>query len=141
MKKSANTLDLFEVPQPASPVPGSGDYRATVCSLVASMLRGHDRHDIARDLSKLTGRDITKAMLDNYCAMSNVEYNAPAWILPAIEAVTESYEFSNWLATIRGGRLYLGSAVLEAELGRISRAEEELQERRKAIRSQLQRGA
>ena len=37
--KDTATIDIFEVPQPVHPAPGSGNYAAQVSELVASVLK------------------------------------------------------------------------------------------------------
>ncbi|GAP66300.1 hypothetical protein MBSD_n1604 [Mizugakiibacter sediminis] len=136
------TPDLFEVPRPAAPLPGSMDYRTTVCGLLSTMLEesGQSRFAIAAKVSELTGREVTKYMLDSYCAESREDYNAPAFIMPVIEVAAGSYVYSNWLASIRGGRLLVGRDALAAELGRVERMKEELAQQERAIKDQLRRG-
>lgn len=133
--------DMYTVPTPPAPLPGSMDYRTVVCGLVKSMLKGHDRIDVAASMSKLTGRDVTGYMLDSYCANSRDDYNLPAYLVPALEVATTTHEFSNWLAATRGGRLLIGRDALAAELGRIQRQKEDLMAAEKALRTQLRRGS
>ncbi|KMQ82734.1 hypothetical protein RF55_22026 [Lasius niger] len=116
--RSAANLELFEVPRPPAPLPGSMDYRTLVCELTSSMLGGLNRHEVACEMSRLTGRDVSKSMLDSYCAPSHDNYNLPAWAVPALETATRSYDFSNWLATVRGGQLLVGVEVLDAAIGK-----------------------
>lgn len=140
-RRDRYTPDLFEVPTPAAPLPGSMDYRLLVCGLVADMLKGHDRIDVAATASKLTGRDVTRYMLDSYAAESREDYNLPAFMVPALETATSSYVFSNWLAATRGGRLLIGRDALAAELGRVTREKDKLAQVEKALKDQLRRGS
>ncbi len=121
------TADLFEVPQPASRTPASMDYRATVAHLVSAMLKeaDGDRYAVAARMSRLTGREITKAMLDAYTSEAREAWNLPFWLAGALEAACDCHELSRWLAEVRGGRLYLGKENLEAQLGKLVRAKEE----------------
>lgn len=66
--KDTQTLDLFEVPRPAAPLPASMDHRATVAHLTAQLLKeaDGDRYAVAGVMSRLTGKEISKAMLDAY---------------------------------------------------------------------------
>lgn len=141
-RRDRTTADLFAVPRPAAPVPGSMDYRAAVCGLVAAMLHECEdsRFAIAARCSELTGREVSKYMLDSYCAESRDDYNAPAHLLPVIEAATGSYAYSNWLAEVRGGRLMVGRDALAAELGRVSRLKDELAQQERGLKEQLRRG-
>lgn len=139
-RHSAANLDLFEVPKPVAPLPGSMDYRTLVCELVSSMLVGLNRHEVACEMSRLTGRDVSKSMLDSYCAPSHDNYNLPAWVVPALETATSSHDFSNWLATTRGGCLLIGAEALDAEIGRLTGQRDRANERLKLLREQQKRG-
>lgn len=126
-RRDDKTMDMFDVPQPAPQVPASMDYRATVAHLVAEMLKQAegDRYRIAAEMSRLTGKEVTKAMLDAYTSEARDAWNIPFWLAAALEASCESHALTNWLADVRGGRLYLGRENLEAQLGKLIRAKEE----------------
>lgn len=138
-RRDRNTLDLFEVPQPAAPLPGSMDFRSVIAHLVAQMLResGLDRFEVAARMSRLTGKDVSKYMLDGYTAESRDEFNLPAYLIPAAETVCSSHLISTWLAGVRGGRLLVGRDALAAELGRIERQRDELAGQARALKDQL----
>ena len=141
-RRDTSTGDLFAVPQPAAPVPGALDYRATVAHLLADMLRtsGQDRYGIAAAASRLAGKDVSKYMLDAYTSESREEFNLPAWLVPSLEAACESHAISAWLAGVRGGRLLIGREALNAELGRLERQRDEAGQQIRALRDQLRRG-
>lgn len=134
---------MFTVPQPAAPLPGSMDYRHGVCALVAQMLEGakQSRFATAAKVSELTGKEVSKYMLDSYCAESRDDFNAPAYLMPALETACGSYAYSAWLAGIRGGRLLIGRDALAAELGRIQREKDVLAGAERALKDMLRRGA
>ena len=140
--RSIGTGDLFEVPHTPAPVPGSMDYRAVVAHLLSQMIAesGLDRFEVAARMSRLTGKDVSKYMLDGYTAESREEFNAPAYLIPVAELVCESHLYSNWLAGIRGGRLLVGRDALNAELGRIERQRDELGTQARQLKEQLRRG-
>ena len=117
------TGDLFEVPQPADPIPAALDYRAQVAHLVAEALKqaDQDRFDIAADMSRLTGREITKYMLDAYASEGRETFNLPLWEVPALEQAAHTHVLTNWLVGVRGGKLLIGREALNAELGKLER--------------------
>ncbi len=133
------TLDLFEVPQPAAPLPGGMDYRATVCGLVAQMLKeaDADRYEIAGRCSRLTGKEVSKYMLDAYTSEAREEFNVPAWLMPALETACSSHLYTTWLAAVRGGRLYLGREAIAADLGRLQKQRLEIDQLIKQLKKQL----
>jgi len=133
---------MYSVPQPAAPLPGSMDYRHGVCALVAQMLESakQSRFAVAAKVSELTGKEVSKYMLDSYCAESRDDFNAPAYLMPALETACASYAYSAWLAGIRGGRLLIGRDALAAELGRIQREKDALAGAEKALKDLLRKG-
>jgi hypothetical protein len=137
--KDDRTLDLFEVPQPAAPLPGAMDYRSTVCGIVAQMLKDadDDRYEIAARCSRLTGKDVSKYMLDAYTSEAREEFNAPGWLLPAVEAACNSHLYTNWIVSVRGGRLLIGREALTADLGRLERQKTETEQLIKKLKKQL----
>lgn len=136
------TGDLFEIPVPANPIPGSMDYRAVVSHLLAKMMAesGMTRFAIAAAVSELVGKEVSKYMLDAYTAESRDEFNGPAWLMPAIEVACKSTLYSGWLAGVRGGRLLIGRDALAAELGRIERQRDELGDQARSIKDKLRKG-
>lgn len=137
--KDDRTLDLFEVPQPAAPLPGGMDYRAVICGIITQMLKDADadRHEIAARCSRLTGKEVSKYMLDAYTSEAREEFNVPGWLLPAIEVACGSYLYTNWLVTTRGGRLLIGREALTADLGRLERQKLEVEQLIKKLKKQL----
>lgn len=126
-QRDDRTLDMFEVPRPASPVAASMDYRSTVAHLLADALKAAegDRYDVAAEASRLVGRDVSKAMLDAYTSEARNAWNLPFWLVPALETACRTHALTQWLAEVRGGRLYVGGENLAAQLGRLMRAKEE----------------
>jgi hypothetical protein len=121
------TGDLFtSIPQPIPAEPGGMDFRTRIGALVNEMLDDAkaadpelDRYAVAARVSRLVGKEVSKATLDGYTAESRDAYNVPAWLMPALEHVCHSHRYTDWLAQIRGGRFLLGPAALDAEIGRI----------------------
>lgn len=111
MRHDPYTGDLFAIPQPAEPIPASHDYRAQVAHLVSEALRegGADRYRVAAEMSRLTGREITKTMLDAYASEGRDTFNLPLWEVPALEAACRTHALGAWLAGVRGGAFTGGS--------------------------------
>lgn len=125
--RDTRTLDLFEIPQPAVSLPASMDYRREVAHLVGEVLKGADgdRYEIASRMSRLTGREMSKYMLDAWSSESRDAYNMPFHAAPVLEAACHTHELSNWLADKRGGRLLVGREALNAELGKLEKLKDE----------------
>lgn len=117
------TPDLFEVPEPAAAVPAGLDYRAAIAHLVGELLRqaDGDRHQVAAEMSRLTGKDVSKYMLDAYASEARDDFNVPLYLVPALETAVHSHVLTDWLVRTRGGRLLIGRDALNAELGRLER--------------------
>lgn len=120
----ADIGDLFENPQPPKWQPGSMDFRTEVCESLTGMLAdahkaGMDRHEVAARASRLTGKDVTKNMLDGYTAPAREEFNCPLWLAPVLEVVCASTSLAAWHAQKHGGRLLVGAETLDAEIGRL----------------------
>lgn len=124
------TGDLFEVPQAAPIVEGSQDWRGEISQLVSGMLAdaaaaGKDRHDVAAAMSRLSGHDISKAMLDGYASPARDTFNIPFVWAPVLEVACESIALTQWLVAKRGGKLLIGKEAINAEIGRWQRAQDE----------------
>jgi len=119
------TGDLFaSIPRPRPDIGGGMDFRAELSHLVAEMLAtahraGVDRWAVAANASRLAGREVSKQMLDGYTSEAREAFNLPLWLVPALEVSCGSTELTSWLAEVRGGRLVLGAAALDAEIGRM----------------------
>lgn len=121
------TLDLFEIPQPVLAVPGQGNYSVQVSELVSEMLKAADvdRYEIAARMSRLSGDDVSKAMLDAWASPARLDHNLPFYRAALLEEVCASHVLTNWLVALRGGRVAYGREALLAELGRLERTRDE----------------
>lgn|SRR3990167_2537566 len=121
--KDDRTLDIFEVPQPVLATPGCGNYAVQVSELVGEILKGSelDRYEIAAQMSRLSGDDVSKHMLDAWSSPARTEHNLPLYRAALLEEVCASHVLTNWLVNLRGGRVAYGREALDAELGRLER--------------------
>ncbi len=125
--KDDKTLDLFEIPQPVLAVPGQGNYSVQVSELVGEMLKASDldRYEVAARMSRLSGDDVSKAMLDAWASPARLDHNLPFYRAALLEEVCASHLLTNWLVSQRGGRVAYGRDALLAELGRLERQRDE----------------
>lgn len=121
------TLDLFEIPQPMLAIPGQGNYSVQVSELVGEMLKAADidRYEIAARMSRLSGDEVSKAMLDAWASPARLDHNLPFYRAALLEEVCASHLLTNWLVARRGGRVAYGRDALLAELGRLERTRDE----------------
>lgn len=151
--KAANQLELsfFEVPPQPKNEAGSLDIamnirEVLVDTLAAASSGGMDRHDIAAKVSRLSNHDLTKNMLDRYCAPSAAEWRFPAEAIPALVVATGDYRLLEVIAAACGCKVYRGEEAMLAEIGMLTMQQklvaERLAERRRMLpRSVLDRVA
>lgn len=96
-----------------------------------------DRWVVAAEMSRLTGREISKYMLDAYTAESRSDHNFPFRYAAAFEVATSSYCLTNLLAKARGCKVLAGKEVLLTELGRIEQMEVDLKQQKAALKRYL----
>lgn len=125
--KDDRTLDIFAVPQPTLAVPGMGNYAAHVSELVGELLKASelDRYGIAAQMSRLSGDEVSKNMLDAWASPARTDHNLPFYRAALLEEVCASHLLTNWLVAVRGGRVAYGRDALLAELGRLERTRDE----------------
>lgn len=116
--------DLFDIPPAPRFLPGSMDFRTTVCELLTNLLAdahkaGMDRHEVAAQASRLTGKDVTKNMIDGYTSPAREEFNCPLWLGPVLEVVCKGTPLTSWQASVHGGRILVGAETIDAEIGRL----------------------
>lgn len=131
------TGDLFDVPVAVNPLPHSMNYRAEMSALISVILKGHDRHQVAADMSRITGLEVSKNMLDAYASEARETFNIPFYLIPVLEAVCQCYDAGNWLAKKRGAKLLIGREALNAELGKLEKQKENTAHRIKQLKKQM----
>ncbi len=110
--------DLFEIPLPDQPTPGSSDYAFQVANLVGNMLKECplDRYEISAQMSRLTDKDVSKNMLDAWSSAGRPDHNIPLYLVPVLESVCTNHVLTDWLARIGGGRVAFGRETLKAKM-------------------------
>jgi hypothetical protein len=138
--RDALTLDLFDIPHPQAPTPGNLDLDVALRYALSDALKHSDldRHQVAAEMSRLTGREVSKFMLDAYTAESRADHNFPFRYAAAFEAVTGSFCLTHLLAKARGCKVLVGDEALLAELGRMEQMEVELRQQKAALKRYLE---
>ncbi|MCT9015059.1 hypothetical protein N6G05_15935 [Cupriavidus gilardii] len=142
--KAANQLELsfFEVPPQPKNEAGSLDIamairEALVDTLAAATSSGMDRHDVAAKVSRLSNHDLTKNMLDRYCAPSAEGWRFPAEAIPALVVATGQYRLLEIIAAACGCKVYRGEEAMLAEIGMLTMQQklvaERLAEKRRSL--------
>ncbi|WP_435637553.1 hypothetical protein [Carnimonas bestiolae] len=69
-------------------------------------------------MSRLSGDDVSKHMLDAWSSPARSEHNIPFYRIPLLEEVCSSHVLTDWLVRLRGGRVAYGREALAAEYGK-----------------------
>ena len=99
----------------------------------------HDRYEIARRMSELTGKKITKAMLDAFTAESKSQHRFPFEFAAAFEAACGDgcSILQNLLARKRGCAVLSVDELLFAKLGAIRKQQDDLRQQEQTIKRHL----
>ena len=84
-----------------------------------------DRYEVAARMSRLSGDDVSKNMLDAWASPARADHNLPFYRAALLEEVCASHALTDWQVTLRGGRVAYGRYALNAELGRLERMRDE----------------
>jgi len=138
-KRDRYTLDLFEVPMPADTTPGSMNFAFEASHLVSEVLKETplDRYEIASRMSRLSGDDISKHMLDAWASPARSDHNIPFYRIPLLEAVCDTTRLTDWLVGKRGGRAEYGADVYRAELGKLELMREQAARQIRALKKRM----
>lgn len=144
MRKSTDslTLDMFAMPVPQAATPGNLDLDVPLRQALCAGLKHAegDRFQVAAEMSRVTGREISKNMLDAYTAESRQDYNFPMRYAAAFEHATDSYCLTNLLGAARGCRVLVGEDTILAEMVKIERMEADLKRQKKLLQKHLGSG-
>jgi len=137
--KDDRTLDIFAVPQPVLAIPGNGNYAAQVSELVGEVLKTTDldRYEVAARMSRLSGDDVSKNMLDAWSSPARADHNLPLYRAALLEEVCASHSLTDWLVILRGGRVAYGREALDAELGKLERVAADATQKARALKRML----
>jgi len=132
---------LFAIPDPKEPTAGSMDCGSELRHLVSKTLKAcpKDRFTIAAEMSMLTGREISKSMLDSWSAESRAEWRFPLEFAPAFEVATGTSVLTEFMARKCGRKVYAGTDVLAAELGKLSALKDEIDGKIRILKQHLRR--
>ena len=131
--------DMFLIPQPERPEPGSSDYAFEVSIKVSKMLKSCtlDRYEIAAQMSRLTGKDISKNMIDAWASPARTDHNIPHYLVAVLEEVITCHELTDWLVHKRGGRVAYGRDTLTAKLGKATLKKQKLREEEQVLDAEI----
>jgi len=120
--RDTQTLDIFEIPAAHICVPGKCGYSREVAERVSVLLAeagAGDRYAVCAEVSRVSGKDVSKYMLDAYASPARIDHALPFWLAPVLEEVCHSHTLTDWLVMQRGGRVAYGKEALKQELGKL----------------------
>ncbi len=137
-KRDIYSLDLFE-DMPPAPVstPGGLSCRAEIASVMSDALKNHDRFDVAANMSKLLGREISKHMLDAYTAESREDHIPPLDTAIAFDRAVGSSALTELCARKVGAKLVFGKEAMDSKLGQLERMRDEAARQIKKIKKAM----
>lgn len=108
---------------------GAHDVAAFLRAILAEALtetarRGLDRDGVARELSRLTGRRVSRPTLDQWAAPGSTGRHLPADMIPALVAITGDSRLLDVIATAAGLTLLDRAGAAAAAVGRLQLLEE-----------------
>jgi len=120
--------------------PGRLNLDAAVKELITEALKRSplSRYQIAAEMSRKLGREVTKAQIDAWSAESKENHGIKVFVLNAFMEATGDKTILHLLCETAGGRFAEGREALYTELGRIDQKEKELSEKKKLIKATLQ---
>lgn len=138
-RRFADTLtgDLFSsIPQAHPMTPGSWNFRREIAVVMGDAIKAchKDRWQIAADMSRLIGREISANTLDKYTSEASEDHIPNLETAIAFDAATEQTALADFFARKLGCRVLPGKDSLLAELGRIEQMKGDLAKQEKAIK-------
>jgi len=120
--RDEKTLDIFAIPEAHNCAPGDCTYSREVAQCVSLVLAESgdlDRYAICAEVSRVSGKNVSRHMLDAYASPARVDHALPFWLGPVLEEVCQSHVLTDWLVEKRGGRVAYGKEALKQELGKL----------------------
>jgi hypothetical protein len=142
MRRIVDTLtgDLFASMPKAHPMnPGAYRFRGEIAHVMGEAIKTclKDRYQIAADMSRLLGREISINTLDKYTSEASEDHIPNIETAIAFDAATEQMALANLFASKLGCRMLPGKDSLLAELGRLEQMKGEIAKQEKAIKRVL----
>ena len=135
------TIDLVDMPRAPELLAGSLNCETELRIALCEAIDGspHDRREIARRMSELTCKKITKAMLDAWTAESKSLHRFPFEFAAAFEAACGPgcSALQDLLARKRGSLVLSGDELLFAKLGFIRKKQGDLKQQEQDIKRHL----
>lgn len=142
MRRVVDTLtgDLFaSIPQAHPMTPGAWRFRGEIAHVMSEAIKAcaKDRYQIAADMSRLLGREVSLNTLDKYTSEAAEDHIPNLETAIAFDAATEQTALACFFAGKLGCRVLPGKESLHAELGRLEIMKGDIAKQEKAIKKIL----
>lgn len=142
MRRIVDTLsgDLFaSVPKAHPMTPGAWRFRGEIAHVMGEAIKGchKDRYQIAADMSRLLGREVSVNTLDKYTSEASEDHIPNLETAIAFDAATEQMALANLFAGKLGCRVLPGKDSLLVELARLEQMKGEITRQEKVIKRVL----
>ncbi len=136
---------FFEVPPAPSSQAGTLDIGLRIREVLGEILATAkartegklDRYELAGLISRLSGRDISKNMLDRYAAPGADDWRFPLEALPALVVATGDLRLLDLVAAACGCKVLRGEEAMLAEIGALTLQERATKARLDHLRKTL----
>jgi hypothetical protein len=124
----SNQISFLDNPEPE---PGSLNIAPQLSAALSKAIAKSDksRWQIAADMSELTGKDVTKTMLDAWTSEAHDQHRFPAEYLPAFSISTRNFDALKLLGRLSSCEVLESKEAVYAEIARIEKQKEELDRR------------
>ncbi len=121
-------------------IPGRFNLEATLRELISIALKQTklSRYEVAAEMSKHVGREITKSQIDSWSAESKENHRFPLAYLNAFVEATGDKTLIRLISEKAGGYFIEGEDALYTELGKIEKQENDLAKRKELIKKTLE---
>ncbi|MEQ1814380.1 MAG: hypothetical protein ABL860_08030 [Candidatus Nitrotoga sp.] len=145
MRRSLDTLtgDLFaaiaSIPKAHPMNPGAWRFRAEIAHAMGGAVKTcvKDRYQIAADMSRLLGREVSVNTLDKYTSEAAQDHIPNLETAIAFDAATGQTALASLFAEKLGCRVLPGKDSLLAELGRLQQMKGDIANQEKVIKKML----
>lgn len=139
-QKDSMTLDLFDaIPTPHPMTAGAWRFRVEIAHAMGDAIKActKDRYQIAADMSRLLGREVSVNTLDKYTSEASEEHIPNLETAIAFDAATEQTALASLFASKLGCRVLPGKDSMLAELGRLQQMKSNIANQEKALKKML----
>jgi hypothetical protein len=142
MRRTADTLtgDLFaNIPQAHPKTPGAWRFRGEIAHVMGEAIKTchKDRYQIAADMSRLLGREVSANTLDKYTSEASEDHIPNLETAIAFDAATEQTALASLFAGKLGCRVLPGKDSILVEIARLEQMKSDISKQEKALKRLL----